>query len=132
MLKVVLFLVCHRNLQGMLVDCLVVFVLTIVLLELATVVFVVLFGMLVGVWFVLAALPKRVFWNGIMMVCQQTVSAGGFVLDALALAIHDMPISLLQSMAIQIWLFFTALAVTTASSVRIGITATYQPNISPS
>jgi hypothetical protein len=114
----------------MMVGLRVVFVLTIVLLALATVVFVVWFGMWMGVWFVLAEQPKKAFWNGIMMACQPTASAGGFVRGVLALAIHDMPISLQQNMAMRIWLFFTALAVTTASSVRIGITATYPPNTS--
>jgi hypothetical protein len=114
------------------VDCHVGFALTIVQLPRVIVVFVDLFGMLVGVWFVMAALPKRAFWSGIMMVCQLTVLAGGFVLAALAVAILSMRISQKQSMGMRIWLFFMALVVTIVFSVRIGITATYQLSIDPS
>jgi hypothetical protein len=109
--------------------CLVVFAPTTVLLALATAVFVDLFGMLVVSLCVLAEQPTKAFWNGIMTGCQRTVLAGGFVQGALGLVIRNTRISLLRSMGILIWLFFMALAVTTAFFVRTGITATFQLGI---
>jgi hypothetical protein len=66
-----------------------------------------------------------------MMSYQQTVLAGGFVLAALEGVIRVMPMRQKQSMGMQIWLFFTALAAMTAYTARIGITANYLLNICP-
>jgi hypothetical protein len=48
---------------------------------------------------VLVALLSKAFWSGIMMVCQPTVLAGGFVRDALEMAILNMLTSQNQNMA---------------------------------
>jgi len=114
----------------MLMGCFVGFVPTIAGLVLVTVVFVDLFGMLMAVWFVSVAQPKRASWNGITMVCRPTASAGGFVPDAPEAAIPNTPISQKPNMAILIWRFFTEPAVTTASTVRTGVTATCLLSIS--
>jgi len=108
----------------MLMDCFAGFVPIIAGLVPVTVVFAGLFGMLVGVWFVSAAQPRKASWNGITMVCQPTALAGGFVPDALERAIPDTPISQKPNTAIPIWRFFTEPAVTTAFTVRTGVTAT--------
>jgi hypothetical protein len=56
-----------------------------------------------------------------MMVCRQTVLAGGFVLAALVLVTRVLLMRQKPNMVMRIWLFFTALAVTIAFTVRIGI-----------
>jgi hypothetical protein len=93
MLKAGLFMVCQLNRLGTPMAWRVVFVPTTVLLGLAEAAIVGLFGMLTGGLCVLAALLSKVFWNGIMMVCQPTVLAGGFVRAALEAAIPNMPIN---------------------------------------
>ena len=109
----------------MLMGCFVGFVPTIAGLVLVTVVFADLFGMSVGVWFVSVAQPKKASWNGITMVYQPTALAVGFVPDAPEAAIPNTPISQKPNTAILIWRFFTEPAVTTASTVRTGVTATW-------
>jgi len=124
MRRVVLVLVCLWSHLEMLVVCLAEFVLIIALLVLVIVVFAGLFGMLMGVWSVSAVLLRKVFWNGITMVCRLIVLVGGFVQAALEEAIPNMLTNLKPSMGMLIWRFFMELAVTIAFTVRIGITAT--------
>jgi hypothetical protein len=71
--KVELFMVCRLNRQGTPMAWRVVFAPITVLLGLAEVVIVGLYGMWAVALSVLAVLLSKAFWNGIMMVCPPTV-----------------------------------------------------------
>lgn len=62
------------------------------------------------------------FWNGIMMSCRPTVSAGGFVQAALEGATPSMLTSPRLNTDTATWPFSTEPAVTTVSIARIGTT----------